>query len=439
MRKSNRITLPKTIEQVDPNTLVLPDDLIHRDDAMHVEKIAGSIEQLDFVDPPLIGPNSEVIDGVQRVKAAIRAGCSTIPIVRLNDATAHQVKAIRVALNKTQKGARWNEPVLKSTIDELIGQGFNIRNLGWDAPEIDQMFASPTTDADDTPAELLRQDPVISRPGDLFEIGEHDIACGSFRDASLAAQLMNGEQAAAVVMDPPYNERVADISGLGKNKHPEFAMASGEMSPEQFQGFLQEVVSTANTHLKPGGYQYAFMNWRNMHLLTQAALANGLEHVNTCVWVKSNAGMGSFYRSQHEMVGVFRKPGAKSTNNIKLGKFGRNRSNVWDCRGANAFGQSRDEALKDHPTVKPIVLLEGAIKDSTNRGEIILDLFGGSGSTMLAAERCGRKARLIEIEPRYVDVSLRRMREAFGAEAIHVETGLTFDELREQRLAEADA
>ena len=213
-------------------------------------------------------------------------------------------------------------------------------------------------------------------------------------------------------------------------------MGVGEMSPVEFQAFLRNSIAVLDGAMKPGGVVFACMDWAHSHLLVSAANEVGLEHINTCVWVKSNAGNGGLYRSQHEFVCVFRKKGGKTTNNVRLGKYGRNRSNVWDFRGANSFGRTRDEDLKDHPTVKPVALVEEGIKDCTKRNDVILDLFGGSGSTMLAAERCGRRARLVEIEPKYVEVTIRRMQDAFGLEAVHVETGLTFEQLRAQRLSQ---
>jgi DNA modification methylase len=434
MRKSNRSLLSNIIEFVDPATLQMPADLIHKVNALHIEKVSDSIESLDFLDPVLVGSGNEIIDGVSRAKAAIRQGLSVIPILRLPDATPNEMKAIRIALNKLPKVARWNETTLRTQVSDLIGQGFDVLKLGFDAGELDKLLA-PLEVVAEAPVQVAGPDePCSVIVGDAFTMGPQSIACGDCRDPDLIATLLGNEVAAACVMDPPYNVPIAGhVSGLGVNEHAEFAMASGEMTPEAFGEFLQTAMQVANPCIKPGGYQYVFMDWRSIHLLIHAGKAIGLDHINICTWVKPNAGMGSLYRSQHEMVGVFRKPGGRSTNNVQLGKYGRSRSNVWDYRGANSFGPSRAEDLKDHPTVKPVDLIEDIIKDCTKRGEIVLDLFGGSGTAMLAAERCGRRARLVEIEPRYVEVTLRRMRKMFGIDAIHVQTGLSFEELSEQR------
>jgi DNA modification methylase len=434
MRKSNRSLLSNIIEFVDPTTLQMPADLIHKEDALHIEKVSDSIESLDFLDPVLVGPGNEIIDGVSRVKAAMRQGLSGIPTLRLPDATPNEMKAIRIALNKLPKGAHWNQTTLRTNINDLMGQGFDVLKLGFDAGELDKLLA-PLEVAAEASVQVTGQDEACTViVGDAFTMGPHSIACGDCRDPDLVATLLSSEVAAACAMDPPYNVPIAGhVSGLGANQHAEFAMASGEMTPKAFGEFLQTVMQVANSHIRPGGYQYVFMDWRSIHLLVHAGKAIGLDHINICTWVKPNAGMGSLYRSQHEMVGVFRKPGGKSTNNVQLGKYGRSRSNVWDYRGANSFGPSRSEDLKDHPTVKPVELIEDIIKDCTKRGEIVLDLFGGSGAAMLAAERCGRRARLVEIAPRYVEVTLRRMRKMFGIDATHVQTGLSFEELSEQR------
>lgn len=433
MRKSNRSLLSNVIEFVDPSSLTIPTDLIHKDDPLHVEKISDSIDSVDFVDPILLGPDGEIVDGVGRVQAAKRRGLSQIPALRVLDASPSELKAMRIALNKLPKGARWNEDTLRSNISDLIGQGFDVLKLGFDAAELDVLLAPMEIAVDASLLEMAQETPSLVQVGDAFAVGSHRVDCLDSRSLMPVSDPTDTE-IAACVMDPGYNVPVAGhVSGLGATQHPEFAMASGEMTPEQFLAFLLLILQIANRLVKPGGYVYSFMDWRSIHLLVQAALSAGLDHVNICAWIKTNAGMGSFYRSQHELVGVFRKPGAKSTNNIKLGRYGRNRSNVWDCRGANSFGPTRNEDLKDHPTVKPVELIENIIKDCTKRGETVLDLFGGSGSTMLAAERCGRRARLVEIEPRYVEVTLRRMQTAFDLEARHIETGLSFDELCEQR------
>lgn len=436
MRTSNRPIL-SDIEFVGPKTLTELDDKIHKDAPLHVERIKGSIDQFGTLVPIIVDDQNRIIDGVGRNRAAIRAGEPLVPIRRLKNATPALIKAIRISLNKLQTGAKFDDAVIKNDILELLDQDFDVLNLGMDSAEIEALLASSSIAVDGIdaiPNETGKQRPVPIT-GDIFSIGKHMIACGDCLDATLMPKFLT-DTAAACFMDPPYNVPIDRISGRGRNKHENFPMGFGEMAPGKFGGFLQNSLTVVDRVLKPGGIVFACMDWAHSHLLVSAANEVGLDHINTCVWVKSNAGNGGLYRSQHEFVCVFRKKGGKTTNNVRLGKYGRNRSNVWDFRGANSFGRTRDDDLKDHPTVKPVALVEEAIKDCTKRNDVILDLFGGSGSTMLAAERCGRRARLVEIEPKYVEVTIRRMRDAFGLEAVHLETGLTFEQLRAQRLSQ---
>jgi DNA modification methylase len=213
-------------------------------------------------------------------------------------------------------------------------------------------------------------------------------------------------------------------------------MASGEMTDGEFRAFLKAFIAHAMTTLHDGGIAMVCMDWRHVEDLIGAGKGCGLELINLCVWNKTNGGMGSLYRSKHELVCVFRKPGAPHINNVELGRHGRNRTNVWDYAGVNSFGKGRAADLVDHPTVKPTALVADAIMDVTHRGDVVLDSFGGSGSTLLAAEKTGRKARLIELDPAYVDVAIRRWQEMTGKAAIHAASGEAFEERAEAELAE---
>jgi DNA modification methylase len=229
-------------------------------------------------------------------------------------------------------------------------------------------------------------------------------------------------------LDPPYNVRVKGIVGRGRIKHEEFAMASGELSRGEFVEFLSKTLDTAASVSRDGAVHYVCMDWRHLAELWDAGQAIYGAVLNLAVWVKSNAGQGSFYRSQHELIGVFRVGNEPHLNNVELGRHGRNRSNVWHYAGANTFRAGRMEDLKSHPTVKPVALVCDAIKDCTRRGEIVLDTFAGSGTSILAAERVGRRAYALEIEPRFVDVAIRRWQKFTGKDAIHSASQLCFDE-----------
>ena len=244
---------------------------------------------------------------------------------------------------------------------------------------------------------------------------------------------MGGAVAAMAFLDPPYNVRVSGIVGRGRVKHDEFAMASGELSRADFVSFLQTSLAAAAGASTNGAVHFVCMDWRHVGELLEAGDKVYDETLNLAVWVKSNAGQGSFYRSQHELVGVFRVGDQAHLNNVELGRHGRSRSNVWHYAGVNTFRAGRLDELKAHPTVKPIALVADALKDCTRRGDIVLDTFCGSGTTILAAERVGRRAYTLEIEPRFVDVAIKRWQAFSRKDAIHAETGLSFDEITNQR------
>jgi len=233
--------------------------------------------------------------------------------------------------------------------------------------------------------------------------------------------------------DPPFNVRVADIVGRGKTKHREFAMGSGEMTSQEFQAFLQLTLQNAADVSRDGAVHFVCMDWKHLGDLLAVGDRVYPQMLNLIAWVKSNGGQGSFYRSQHEMIAVYRCGNEGHLNNIELGKHGRNRTNVWHYAGVNSFGKGRMKDLQSHPTVKPVAMIADAIKDCTKRNDIVLDTFGGSGSTMLACERVGRKARLIEYDPVYTDVAIRRWQDFTRRDAVHADRRKTFDEIAEDR------
>jgi DNA modification methylase len=268
----------------------------------------------------------------------------------------------------------------------------------------------------------------VSQRGDLWQLDSHRLLCGDARETTDLDRLFGGEQAAMAFLDPPYNVRVRSVVGRGRTKHGEFAMASGEMSSQEFVRFLIETLGNAATHSRAGAVHYVCTDWRHFGELREAGQQTYGEMLNLAVWIKSNAGQGSFYRSQHVLIGVFRVGEAPHLNNIELGRHGRSRSNVWRYAGVNSFRAGRMDELRVHPTVKPVALVADAMKDCTRRQDIVLDTFCGSGTTVLAAERVGRRAYGLELEPRYVDVAIRRWQAFTRRDAIHLETGSTFDE-----------
>jgi DNA modification methylase len=317
-------------------------------------------------------------------------------------------------------------------------EDLDISITGFAPVEIDQIQTDfeedPSDPADSVDPQWTNAAP-LSRRGDLWELGQHRLLCGDARNADDLARLLGGARAAMAFLDPPYNVRVRDIVGRGEIKHAEFAMTSGELSRTSFVGFLKQSLAAAAAVSRDGAIHFVCMDWRHLGELLEAGGAAYDAMINLVVWAKTNAGQGSFYRSAHELIGVFRAGTSAHLNNVQLGRHGRARSNVWHYAGVNTFRAGRLDDLSCHPTVKPVALVADAIKDCTARGDIVLDTFGGSGSTILAAERVGRRAYTLEIEPRFVDVAIRRWQAFSRKDAIHADSGLSFDELTSKRTA----
>jgi DNA modification methylase len=356
----------------------------------------------------------------------MQLGLAIVPVVQVCGLSAAKKRALALADNKIAANAGWDRELLATELAELsqllIEDNLDISITGFDAPEIDQLSADFEEDssdpADAIDARWLATKPVSQR-GHLRSLRNHCILCGDAREPTALARLMGKRRAAMAFLDPPYNARVRGIVGRGLVRHQEFAMASGELSPSQFVDFLTNTLSAAASVSQDGALHYVCIDWRHIDQLLEASGEVYGATLNLVVWVKSNAGQGSFYRSQHELIAVFRVGDRSNLNNIELGHHGRNRSNVWHYQGANTFRAGRMDDLKSHPTVKPIALVADAMRDCTRRGDIVID----------AAERVGRHARAIEIEPRFVDVAIRRWQAFTRRDAIHAESGLTFDEL----------
>jgi DNA modification methylase len=337
----------------------------------------------------------------------------TVPIVRLSHLTPAQRRAYVLADNKLAQNAGWDHDLLAIELQGLIDIDFDLDLTGFEVVEIDGILELAAEKAGGDPAEDATPEPSpvppVSRPGDIWILGQHRIICGDACEVRTYEALMAGEQAHLVFTDPPYNVRIKGrVSGLGAVKHDEFAMASGEMSAAQFTGFLQLSLSHMVSHCRDGAILFTCMDWRHMEDLLAAGHQVGLELKNLCVWNKDNGGMGSFYRSKHELVFVWKHGTAPHTNTFELGQHGRYRTNVWDYAGVNTLKRERKEELEMHPTVKPVALVADAIKDVSKRKAIALDPFSGSGTTIIAAEKTGRRARAIELDPKYVDVGVRR-------------------------------
>ena len=402
-----------------------------------IRQIAESITQFGFTNPVLVDGADGIIAGHGRVLAARQLGIEMVPVIRLEDLSEAQIRAYVIADNRLAENAGWDRELLALELQGLLelDLDFEVTITGFEAGEIDVLIgelAEVEVAADEVPE--VAAGPVVSRLGDLWQLGRHRLLCGDATDAAAYARLLDGQAAQMVFIDPPYNVKIdGHVSGLGKIKHAEFAMAAGEMSQVEFTGFLTTVLGHLARASVDGAIHFVCMDWRHMSELLAAGAVAYAELKNLCVWSKTNGGMGSLYRSQHELVFVFKNGTAPHINNVELGRHGRYRTNVWTYAGANALGADRAEALAMHPTVKPVQLVADAILDCSRRGGIVLDAFAGSGTTLIAAERTGRRGFGLELAPAYVDTTIQRFQQQTGEAAVLAGADQTFAEVRDQR------
>ncbi|WP_430397425.1 site-specific DNA-methyltransferase [Ferrovibrio sp.] len=404
-----------------------------------IQQIAASIRQFGFVNPVLIDAEAQIIAGHGRVEAAKQLGLTSIPTIQIDHMTEAQRRAYIIADNRLAELAGWDRDLLALEFGELLNLelDFEIEVTGFATAEIDTLIDGPVPPKPDKADEIPDLPPdykPVSQVGDLWLLGPHRLLCGNALESESYAQLLRDEKADMVFSDPPYNVAVAGhVCGSGSIKHREFAMASGEMSSAQFTDFLITALTALARHSQNGALHFICMDWRHIKELLQAGEKAYSELKNLIVWNKDNAGMGTFYRSKHELIFVFKNGNAPHINNFGLGETGRYRTNVWDYAGVNSLRPGRMEELAMHPTVKPVSLVSDAIRDCSRRNGIILDAFGGSGTTLIAAHKTGRKGRLIELDPIYVDVIIKRWSKVTGQTAILESSGQGFSEVATSR------
>ncbi|MGN6595921.1 site-specific DNA-methyltransferase [Sphingopyxis terrae] len=401
-----------------------------------VEQIAESIRRFGFTNPVLVDRDGQVIAGHGRIEAAKLLGTATVPVLRLEHMTEAEKRAYIIADNRLAELAGWDNDLLALELAAVaeLDSDFDLAITGFDVAEIEALLNGLESgeQQEEEPIQIDEQAPVVCRVGDMWQLGDHALICGDATDPEVYRRLLDQGKAQMVFTDPPYNVPVnGHICGLGKVQHDEFVMASGEMTEEQFTTFLRTVTSNLAAFSDDGSIHYVCMDWRHMGELLAAGRSAYAEFKNLVVWNKDNGGMGAFYRSKHELVFVFKNGSAPHINNFGLGQHGRYRTNVWDYAGVNSLKADRDEELAMHPTVKPVAMVADAIRDCSRRGGVILDAFSGSGTTIIAAEQTGRRARAIELDPRYVDVAIRRWQHLTGGKATLAGSDSTFDELSE--------
>jgi DNA modification methylase len=431
----NRMAL--TVEYRSPSNLKPYSSNARTHSKHQIHQIAESIRIFGFTNPILIDRENRIIAGHGRAEAAKRLGMNAVPTIRLEGLTEEQIRAYVIADNKLAENAGWDRSILAIELQHLLSldsADFDITVTGFEIPEIDLILeeANQADQMQDHVPEPNLDEEAITQSGDLWLLGKHKIFCGDALREDSYKTLMSARKAATVFTDPPFNVKIdGHASGNGTIRHREFAMASGEMSEVEFLSFLDNSLRLMAIFSADNSVQYFCIDWRHVGDLITVGKQNYDEFLNLCVWVKDNGGMGSLYRSQHELVLVFRKGKGPHRNNIQLGKFGRNRTNVWQYPGINTLSKQSEEGnlLTLHPTVKPVAMVADAILDCSARGEIVLDAFLGSGTTLMAAERVGRVCCGIEIDPAYVDVTIRRWQNHTGERAMHARSNRSFDEI----------
>lgn len=420
------------------DSLEIPRSNARQHSRRQIRLLVRSIAEFGWLVPVLVDQEDTVLAGCGRLAAARLLGLERVPTLRVDHLTTAQRRAFAIADNRLAELSQWDETLLIRQLKRLssINVDIDFEATGFVTSDLDRQESLVVADPAEPEviSELARDNPSVSILGDCWRLGPHRILCDSALDNDSYARLLGKQRAQMVVADPPYNVRVdGHVCGLGAIRHRPFEMASGEMSEEQYCAFLRTALEQAARCSVDGAIHYIFMDWRHVRELYAATTGVYRQQKNLCIWNKTNGGMGSFYRSKHELVFVFKVGKAPHINNFGLGETGRYRTNVWDYPGVNTFRQGRLEELRLHPTVKPMLLIADAIRDCSRRGGIVLDPFLGSGTTLLAAEKTGRVCRGLELDPHYVDAAIGRWQAMTGKEAIHVDSGLSFAELASRR------
>ena len=402
---------------------------------MQIAKLAANIERFGFLVPIVVDDDRLIAAGHGRWEAARRLGLETVPTIRASFVSDQERRAFALADNRLAELSDWDAKLLGEELSFLFEETYDIDTLGFTTADIDfSVVKSPPPSAEPEQVELPDPDAdAVSRLGDLWLIGPHRLYCGNAREAESYEAVLAGELAGMIFCDPPYNVPITGhVAGLGKTSYREFHEASGEMSPAEFTAFLRVIFRNCARFSTDGAIHYQCMDWRHAREILDAADGVYTTFKQLVVWKKSSAGMGAFYRSQHELVFVFKSGRAAHANNFGLGETGRYRTNVWEYEGANTFRKGRDEDLAAHPSVKSTPMVIDAMLDCSHPGDIVLDPCSGSGTVLLAAHHSGRRGAAIEIDPLYVDTAIRRLEAASGLEATLAD-GRTYQQVQQDR------
>lgn len=411
------------------------DRRVRKATASQVARVELSLSQFGICAPILIDSDAHIVHGHLVWEAARRLKLDAVPVVRIDHLNATERRALAIALNRLGETGEWDVDALKLEFAELIELDEEVVSTGFELAEIDALLIEgepDETEDDDLPPLPLS---AVSQLGDIWVIGDHRLVQGDARDREVYERLIaDGEGVRLTLTDVPFNVPIRGHC-TGQAHHREFAVAHGELSREEFAAFNTEWMQLASSVLVEGGLLATFIDWRSVELILSAGRETGLDLLNIVVWAKSNAGQGSLWRSGHEMLPVFKKGSAPHCNRVELGRWGRYRSNVWTYPGASSLGSDAREGLATHPSVKPRAMIEDALLDVTDRGDVVCDCFLGSGTMLLAAEATGRRCRAIEIDGTYCDLAIDRWQQMTGREATLEETGETHAEVARRRSA----
>ncbi|WP_066558870.1 site-specific DNA-methyltransferase [Croceicoccus bisphenolivorans] len=427
--------LSLVVTNVAPGTLKPPPRILRTNGSRQMSAIRASIANFGFLNPILIDEENRIICGHARWLAAKDLGLVTVPVIRVDHLTDEQKRLYAIAENKTGALGEWNEDALRLEFGELLDLTLDldvsVELSAFAMSEIDDLLVKD--DGSDFGGGDAGRHAEITRPGDLWLLGDHRLYCGDALEESSYITLMGDDRAQMVFSDPPYNQKMKTISGKGKVQHEEFAMASGEMTDPEFTQFLTTAFGLTARFSQDGCIAFECIDWHNLRPMIDAGESVFSELKNLIVWSKPKGGQGGFYRSRHELIFPWKVGRAKHINNFRMGETGRYRTNVWEYAGNNTFHAGRDEELAAHPTVKPMKLVADAMRDCSHRGGIVLDCFGGAGTTLHAAEHTGRRARLIEIEPKFCDRTIERWQKTTKQEAVLAATGRSWREVAADR------
>jgi DNA modification methylase len=383
-----------------------------------VDKIAAAIKEYGFRVPIVAKSDGLVVDGHLRLKAAKKLGLTQVPVILADDMTDAQIKAFRLSVNRVAQEAQWDNDLLKIELQDLDAAGFDLSLTGFDLGELENFLAEPTEGLTDEDAVPDVPAVPITVLGDVWVMGKHRLMCGDSTSADHLQALCDGQLADLIFTDPPYGMSYGGGRAAGSSKKGDLVKAHGMILNDDLQGddligLVRDALATSISCTKPGAPLYACFTWRT-YAEFEAALQGLGREVKACiVWNKQSIGLGnSHYRPQHEF--IFYCGGQWYGD--------KSQSDVWSMsRGATG--------AYVHPTQKPVELIERALSNSSKSGDIVIDCFGGSGSTLIACEKQGRDARLMELDPKYCDVIVKRWQEFTGKDAIHEASGKTFKEL----------